>query len=505
MSGGVTRIASATDSAIGELLLRPWLDEGLRSARRRGVSTLVSCVLPLPPRDPVDVFERAAAVAADRFLWLQPEMGCAMVGVGAAWSLVVVGERRFAEANAAWRERSVDALVRGEPGVVGTGPLLLGGFAFDPFRPATPLWEGFPDGLLVLPRYLVTRSGDTAWLTVNVVLEPDGDPALVARSVVGQCRSLLARGVGGEGAADGSRVSWREAIDPHGGPRRDHVFPAARGQVRVEEVPSSSAWQSLVGSLARDLQRGAAEKAVLARRCRAVAQSPIRPAAILRQLAREYPGCFVFAVARGDRCFLGASPERLVRLRDGVVQTTCLAGSAARGATPEEDRQLGKALQASAKDRAEHAVVVRALREALAEACVELSVAEEPGLLKMRNVQHLHTPVVGRCRPGHTVLDLVQRLHPTPAVGGYPRDAALRLIREREGLDRGWYSGPVGWVDAAGEGEFAVAIRSALLRGCEAWLFAGCGVVADSDPRREYDESRLKLRPMLAALGVEEP
>jgi isochorismate synthase len=180
-----------------------------------------------------------------------------------------------------------------------------------------------------------------------------------------------------------------------------------------------------------------------------------------------------------------------------------LAGTSARGATPAEDERLGQALLASPKERTEHAVVVRALRAALAEQCTDVTAPGTPRLFRVRNVQHLLTPLSGRLRPGRGALDLVTALHPTPAVGGAPRATALDLIRRWEGLDRGWYAGPVGWVDRHGQGEFAVAIRSALLRGPEASLYAGCGIVADSDPEAEFSESVLKLRPMLAALGVE--
>jgi isochorismate synthase len=284
-------------------------------------------------------------------------------------------------------------------------------------------------------------------------------------------------------------------------------------------------WKAVVHSLTREMRRGHLEKLVLARECRVrtpsprllisasprprVPPSPAPPVSrspsfdvplALKRLRADYPSCFVFAVARGDHCFLGATPERLVRLRDGIVSTMCLAGSSARGATEEEDRRLGDALLASQKERAEHAVVVRALSEALADLCDEVAPISTPVLLKVRNIQHLLTTVVGRVADGRTILDLVERLHPTPAVGGYPRETALRLIRERERLDRGWYAGPIGWLDARGEGEFAVAIRSALLRGPEASLFAGCGIVADSNPDCEYEESCLKLRPMLSAL-----
>ena len=183
-----------------------------------------------------------------------------------------------------------------------------------------------------------------------------------------------------------------------------------------------------------------------------------------------------------------------------MLRTAALAGSAPRGATPEEDARLGQGLLASAKDRGEHAIVVRALTDGLEGICDELTMPAEPALLSVANIHHLHTPVSGRLGPGKTLLDAVERLHPTPAVGGWPRAAALRFIREQEGLDRGWYAAPLGWLDRHGAGEFAVGLRSALLEGSTAALFAGCGIVGDSDPAEEYAESRLKLRPMLAAL-----
>jgi isochorismate synthase len=264
-------------------------------------------------------------------------------------------------------------------------------------------------------------------------------------------------------------------------------------------------WKDIVRRLAREMENGELEKVVLARECRVHAAQPFDSVPVLERLRAAYPGCFVFAVARGERCFLGATPERLVRLRDGAVQAMCLAGSIARGATPADDRRLGEALLASAKDRREHDVVVRSLTAALAEVCTHVAPVEPPVLMKVPNVQHLLTTVYGHADWGRTILDVVGHVHPTPAVGGYPRDLALRVIREREAMDRGWYAGPIGWLDARGEGEFAVALRSGLLHGAGASLFAGCGIVAGSDPDAELAESALKFRPMLAALGARTP
>ena len=210
----------------------------------------------------------------------------------------------------------------------------------------------------------------------------------------------------------------------------------------------------------------------------------------------------------------GATPERLICARAGtseretlavapssyVIQTMALAGSAPRGATEIEDEQLGMDLLKSEKNQIEHRVVVETVRAVLSTLCSRVWVANEPHLLKLKNIQHLETPITGDLLPGHSILEAIEDLHPTPAVGGYPRHVALETIRRTEQLDRGWYAGPIGWVGAGGSGEFAVALRSGLIAGGTATLFAGCGIVADSEPESEYAESCLKLQVMLRGL-----
>ena len=204
---------------------------------------------------------------------------------------------------------------------------------------------------------------------------------------------------------------------------------------------------------------------------------------------------------RENHFFVGATPEQLVQAQDGQIRTMALAGSAARGASEEEDVQLGMELLESEKNNAEHALVVAMVHEALMTHCTEVHVAAGPHLLKLKNVQHLQTPIIGELIPGRCILDVMANLHPTPAVGGFPRQAALEAIRSTEQLDRGWYAGPLGWIGVSGHGEFAVALRSGLINDSKATLFAGCGIVANSDPQSEYAESCLKLQVMLRGLG----
>jgi isochorismate synthase len=249
--------------------------------------------------------------------------------------------------------------------------------------------------------------------------------------------------------------------------------------------------------------RGRLDKVVLARRADLELVSPVDVAPALAALAAGTPEGAAFLFTRGGRAFLGATPERLVRVEGRAFRTVAIAGSTRRGRDAAEDARLAAALVASDKDREEHAVVVEMLRTELAPVAAELRVGAQPGVLALRDLQHLVTPVEGVLRERAGILSLAARLHPTPAVGGAPTDAALAMLAEHEGFDRGWYAGPVGWVGPDGDGELMVALRSGVVDGSRVSLFAGCGIVADSDGAREWAESRMKLRPMLAALGLD--
>ncbi|HEV8639024.1 MAG TPA: isochorismate synthase [Chloroflexota bacterium] len=445
-------------------------------ARAAGQPRLVSWTTRLPPADPLAFFAARRVRGLAGAYWERPDEGFALVGLGAAWSSAPGADVRFAGVERAWRELLAAGPIEGADATA--GPVLLGGFGFDPLRPSTELWRGFPPARMVLPRYLLTRRGDAGWLTVNLRLAPDCDAEAEARRIADELPALLEAGTPSTSAAD---------------------------RFDVEDVLPAEEWRRLVAEATAAIRRGAFEKVVLARAVRVRADRSLTPESVLAGLRASYPSCALFAFESGDGCFVGATPERLVRLRDGLVEVSSLAGTIRRGATSREDEALGAELLADPKNRDEHAVVVRTLLEQLSGAVEGIDAPAEPRLMRVRNVQHLHTPIRGRLAPRASLLGVVERLHPTPAVGGHPRTEALPFLRERERLDRGWYAGPVGWIDAAGEGELAVAIRSALLRGAEATLFAGCGIVADSDPASEHAESVLKLRPILSALGAPTP
>ncbi|MGH9124001.1 MAG: isochorismate synthase [Acidimicrobiales bacterium] len=256
-------------------------------------------------------------------------------------------------------------------------------------------------------------------------------------------------------------------------------------------------WEALVAATVARVRRGGLGKVVLARQVIVQANREFLPADILRRLNALYPSCMVFSTGS----FLGASPELLISRQGRRVRSHPLAGTVARSGDPTADAALTSRLLDSPKEREEHAMVVDAVAEALRPACRALDVPQAPAIVALRNVSHLGTLIEGELAgDGVTALDLVARLHPTPAVAGSPTADAIEYLQAVEGFDRGCYAGPVGWMDRQGDGEWAVAVRSAHVEGATACLYAGAGIVADSDPAAELAETQLKLQALLAAV-----
>jgi isochorismate synthase len=495
-----------------------------RSARLdRGV--LASFTQPIKCCDALHIFTSSTG-PGERFFWEQPSQQSALVGIGTATTIETHSITRFTTAAAAWRVLLDEAVIRYSPYCRGgrdmslcpsvpppnhsSGPLLFCGFAFDPLCFHTQLWEGFPDGLLVLPHLMLSCHAGRATLTINKIVQAfddiEHDAEEIAVSVM-RLRAATEANPEGGGTDGGRGVSLPPPSSLPSLQPAERSGSVLQVPLSAQDLLSADEWMEQVVETVKMIQHGAYEKVVLARGVRVTPASPMGAfdvGATLNRLRLSYPGASIFAIQRGERYFVGATPERLIRAQNGQIQTMALAGSAPRGTTEEEDRRIGAELLQSKKNKAEHAIVVAMMREALANLCTRLWVADTPQLLRLKNIQHLETPIVGELIPGRCILEAIEGLHPTPAVGGFPRQAALEAIRAGERLDRGWYAGPIGWVGANGNGEFAVALRSALIDGAEATLFAGCGIVADSDPQSEYDESCLKLQVMLRGLGGED-
>ena len=313
-------------------------------------------------------------------------------------------------------------------------------------------------------------------VALNVVAEPGTDPAALAAGAAARLASI-----------DGRPLPLLD--------------PAPSGSVEVASATDPSAYEAAVAAAVERINAGSIEKVVLAREVRAEAPRAHDPAALYGALRELFADCYCFCAGTPEAAFLGASPELLVRRRGAGAQTVALAGSTRRSADPAVDDHLGEQLRRSPKNRSEHEIVVRRIERALRPLSVWVEAGGEPEVIKVANIQHLATPVFAQLAEAHSAVELAGRLHPTPAVGGEPSAEALAAIAELEPLDRGWYAAPVGWMDAAEDGEFCVALRSALLRDRTAHLFAGAGIVADSDPAAELAETELKLGALLPLLS----
>jgi salicylate biosynthesis isochorismate synthase len=367
------------------------------------------------------------------------------------------GENRLQAASRLWR-RLRDRLAPAP--LVGMGPIAVGGFAYRPERDPSGPWSGFPALLLRVPALAVTRVRGRTFAT--------------------------AASAGAEELLDLATTGVRA--------------PAAR-RLDVTSVRNPIAWTAAVGTAAARLRAGEAEKVVLAREVIARGDGVVSAGMVARALRAAYPSCFTYLVTGADgTAFAGASPELLVRRSGGRAYSQPMAGSVARGTNEADDDRLARQLKDSTKDNAEHRLASEFVVNALQPFSRTVE-ARNPEVARFTNIQHLATAVTAQLtEPPADVLELAAALHPTPAVGGWPREAADSLINELEGMERGWYAGGVGWIDARGDGEFAIALRCGLLWEDGARLYAGVGVMPDSDPARELEETELKFKALLMAL-----
>jgi len=439
---------------------------------------LASVTVPLDREvDPTAIVAASRRPGEPWFCLEQPARDRSVIAaVGCARALEAGGPERFARVASEWRSASAMAIADGDPGLPGAGLVALGGFAFaDDGGSGAPQWDGFEPASLIVPEISFARRGAETRLTVNVDVAPDDTVAQLLANVQTRLGELRQRSL----------------------PLLD---PAPSGRYRVLSPMSPSHYEHAVARAVEWIRAQRLEKIVLAREVQVLAPAEHAPDAILGLLRDAFPSCFVFAVGRGAATFLAASPELLVRREGQRASTVALAGSARRSADPAVDDHLGERLLRSDKDREENSIVARRIIRALSPHSVWVTAAPEPALVRVANIQHLATPIRAQLAAPIDAVELAALLHPTPAVGGEPRDAAA-LIPALEGLDRGWYAGPIGWTDATGDGEFCVALRCALLRGRVAHCYAGCGIVRDSDPGAELAETEVKLGALLPLLA----
>lgn len=413
--------------------------------------------------------------AGRRFYWSEPDTSLTLVGLGSVLQLEASDPAtRFSAIEKQWQHLAASFEVN-EQVPAHTGPLLFGGFSFDPKKSHATEWRDFPHTRFTVPQYMLTQHAGGAWLTTNYWVSPDDETSAPADRLNLETLDLL-----------------------HA---RNHLLSQA---YIIKEDTVSTEWMDAVKQATQAIRAGKLEKTVLARHLRVATEQRFNMAAIIERLLQEQDAnAYIFAIEFGSGCFIGATPERLIK-RDGETFTTlCLAGSIGGGSSVEENDRLGQHLIHDAKNLHEHALTVNMIKGVMEELCETVQVPNHPMLRKLRDIQHLATPISGLAKPDMSLLHAVEMLHPTPALGGLPREAAIETIRQLEKIDRGWYAAPIGWMNRNGEGEFVVAIRSGIVQEREAVLFAGCGIVGDSDPISELQESALKFKPMLIALQAD--
>jgi isochorismate synthase len=462
------------------------LELAVQRARRSGSPTLASLTLALDPQvDPSAVVCASRRPGEPWFALEQPERKqVALAALGEVVCLSASGPERFAALADRWRALAA-AAVSDPPGDrqrgdIGEGPVAVGGFAFAHDGGASPQWSGFEPASLLVPEVALARDergGERrVRMTLSALAEPDDLPADLLARLQQRLVQLRARPL----------------------PLLD---PAPAGRYRVLSAMPPEHYEAAVARAVQQIRGGELQKMVLAREVQVHAPSDHDPAAVFGVLRAEFPACFVFCVGRGDSAFVGASPELLVRREGHRVSTLALAGSTRRSADPAVDDHLGEQLLRSEKDREEQAIVIHRITRTLARHSLWVTATPEPVLVRVANIQHLGSPIRAQLAQPLDAIELLGLMHPTPAVGGEPLARAAPLIPALEGMDRGWYAGPIGWTDATGDGEFCVALRCALLRGRVASCYAGVGVVRDSDPAAELAETEMKLAALLPLLS----
>ncbi|MBJ7348324.1 MAG: isochorismate synthase [Thermoleophilaceae bacterium] len=438
---------------------------------------------------PAELLTLAKQVGESDFCWFgnpqrdELEIG----GIGCAAAVTASGQERMATAAREIADRTVgmlaDDLFGDQAAPVASGVNWLGGFAFMAQTPRSNHWEDFDALRFVLPQLAISaRGGQTpeTRLTINRLVHHGDDVAQHLAAVEAMLDAL----------ATVSGVDPSDSVD----------LDAVGVPPKVAAPAGAKHYEASVARAVERIARGEFSKLVLARELELEVQHDFDVRAISDQLNARFPSCMSFVIGHEGQAFCGSTPELLVRREGRRVSTMALAGSAKRGLDGTADEQFGRNLLASSKDLEEHAIVVRRIERTLGRLSSWVVCGQQPELVKLKNVQHLATPIRAQLTQPRPLLELAALMHPTPAVGGEPWPEAAAAIAELEGFERGWYAGGLGWTDALEDGELYVGLRCALISGNRARLFAGAGIVSGSDPATELAETETKFEAMLHAL-----
>ncbi|MCY7756843.1 isochorismate synthase MenF [Bacillus inaquosorum] len=455
----------------------------LHKAKEVNHAVLISYSRQIESLDPLSFFNYGAKkYTGNRFFWSDPESELTIVGLGkeAVFQTSQKNSERYREVFEQWERFKKTAFHIYEEEKLqhsAVGPVLFGGFSFDPCEERGTQWDHFSEGDFFVPALMLTMTAEGPFLTVNRWVSEEEDA---------------------EAVLEGLKAFAAEFMVPV--PVLEQGDQAA---IAASQELDKDNWLKAIETATSQIKEKQYDKVVLARELLLTFDGPVQIEPMLKTLLNDQQTSYVFAIEQEGQTFVGASPERLIKRDGSTVMSSCLAGSIKRGADEEEDRRIGLELLNDEKNLLEHDIVVGMIHNAFISSCSEVEKPDGPALYKTKSVQHLFTPIVGQLRESASLFDLIEKLHPTPALGGAPQKKAVEVIRKIEPMSRGWYAAPIGWIDSQDNGEFAVAIRSGLIEGSTARLFAGCGIVEDSDPQLEYEETQIKLKPMISALGGE--
>lgn len=476
--------ASSADTvrkALSSSFLR---DSMLQAVQRAAIEPILfSLTLPMEGIDPLAALEILGKPDSFRYYWEHPDEDLA---IAAGQEMVRIRSQqtdRFhlvARQMSHWKDRTVSfsAFPHSLAGIH-----FLGGFSFHN-QPQNHHWRDFSSAGFIIPEWLIVRDGQLTLLTITHRLTSDDTMDTLHEGIETLLTDIVT-------AVKGFHESESDIPDGLAFTDEDALW--------ADKKPD---FLRSVQDATDMIRYGVFSKVVLAREVLIPLDRPVCITHMLNVLRASYPTCYTFLFQLNrNAAFIGSSPERLASFRSTILLTEGLAGSTSRGKTATEDASLERALSQSEKDLHEHRVVVDAIRDRLRDHDAKVHYPTTPTVRKYPNVQHLYTPISAELPDETAPIAILEALHPTPAVGGYPRDASLEHMQELENVDRGWYAGPMGWFNTHGRGEFCVAIRSGLIEPHRAHLFAGCGIVANSDPESEWNETLLKLVPMRTALS----
>lgn len=466
--------APRTDISDSHRALAAYLGRVLPQYIRRLALQHERGLISLSLKVPRSLLDRHALHASAEFYYSRNHDALQQFGLGCCLQQQASGPERF-QTLQAFFQRLQSQWQWFDPDQTGLEPRAHCVFAYAPQEGAPGPWDAFPNTWLQLPRLAVALQGREAGLTFNVQLEQSTS----IERLVELCLSPL-----------------------HGQPPHPAQVPAPSTTAQAIDYREHQHWLDAVRHSLDCIGKGSIDKLVLTRMATHRLNHTVPIDELAAGLRQRFPNCTVFAARIGEQHFICATPEQLLRLQAGRLHCDAIGGTIGRGADATQDRYLGKRLLADPKARHEHRLVVEAIAGALAPFSDKARIPDTPCLLRLPNLQHLWTPIEARLRPGRSLFELIEALHPTPAVGGFPSHEAKRWLAQHETTPRGWYSGAAGWIDRQGQGELAVLLRAALLSPGKAQLFAGAGIVADSDPELEWEETEMKLAAMREALGI---